>query len=86
MIQANGPCKTEVERLLAVQERSQGDLIASPQDLYDKADASIIEVNVKLQSTPALGGKDKWQMSRPKNMEPSLFSEKERTGRSGKRR
>ena len=82
MLHANGPWKTEVERLLTEQGNKQADTIASLQDLYNKADASIREINTKFQNPPGSGfgggcGEKKWRMSSPKDLEASIFSGKE---------
>ena len=81
MLHANGPWKTEVERLLTEQGNKQADTITSLQDLYNKADASIREINTKFQNLPGSGvgggGEKKWRMSSPKDLEASIFSGKE---------
>ena len=87
MLAKNGPWKAEVERMLLAQGAEQKDLIAKQtqmvtglQDLYDKADTSIREINTKLLHNPGLqgGGREKkWELSRPKHLEPSLFNGKE---------
>ena len=86
MLQANGPWKAEVEKMLLAQGAEQKDLIvkqdetvAGLRDLYDEADKSLREINVKLQSPFSAGGdkKDKWQLTRPKDMDPGIFSGKD---------
>ena len=61
MLAKNGPWKAEVERMLLAQGAEQKDLIAKQtqmvtglQDLYDKADTPIREINTKLLHNPGL--------------------------------
>ena len=79
--------RATVEGMLTTQKNEQEDLmstqaktIADLQKLYDVASKSISDINTKLQSggTATSGEKSKdWQMTRPKDMAPGLFSGKD---------
>ena len=69
MVQANGPWKIEVERMLKEQAadaadqaaftKTQGGTIASLQYVYSKCDACLTEISTKLQNSQNLVGGEK---------------------------
>ena len=83
MLHANEPWKKTVEKLLTDQDQKQDAVVASLKDLYEKADSSIREINVKLRDhlpkagSGGAGPEKKWQMTRLKDLDPSIFSGKE---------
>ena len=85
--QENTKWKATVEGMLLTQKKEQEDLmmkqtetVAGLKDLYDVANQSISEINTTLQNgLPGPSGEKKkdWQMTRPKDMVPAMFSGKD---------
>ena len=80
--------KQEVEKMLLAQNEKQTETVTKLQDLSSKADSSITAINTKLRDNPTYqrAGREKmWELSRPTDLEPNVFSGKEDDWASGKK-
>ena len=72
--------KAEVERKILAHDEKQAKTEAELRELYAESSPAISGINNKLlHSPPGTSGerKKEWQMTRPKDMAPAMFSGKE---------